>query len=206
MKSVSSARKPATWHDTVCISDVSTVTIMDMLLGTALIRYCHQVHPHTTGTIPQVDMTDHHLDIIATPDIPTVMIGTGTDLNALDPTHITSDTGVAVTMTPIEVAPGHFTDPHVIVLHATGAQAHIASAMIHHIADPHHVGISAEMTVNPELINPASKITNPHRNHLPVHSQHPGNLRIENTSRLQLMTFPQSITALMNKTVIERMI
>ena len=71
MKSVSNARKPATWHDTVPISDVLTVTTMDMLLWIALIKYCPQVHQHNAGPIPLVDVTDHHLGIIATPGIPT---------------------------------------------------------------------------------------------------------------------------------------
>ena len=152
MTSVSNARKLATWHDTVPISDVLTVTTMDMLPWIALIKYHLQVHQHTAGTIPLVDMTDHHVDIIATPGIPTMIIGTDTGLIVLDPTHITVDTGVAVTMTPIEVTPDHFTGPHIIVLHATGAQAHITTAAIHHITDPHPVGISPEMTANPELI------------------------------------------------------
>ena len=69
MTSVSNARKLATWHDTVPISDVLTVTTMDTLLQIALIKYHLQVHQHAKGTIPLVDMTDHHLNIIATPGI-----------------------------------------------------------------------------------------------------------------------------------------
>ena len=80
--------------------------------------------------------------------------------------------------------------------------------MTHHITDPHHAEISPEMTVDPVLdhTNPASITTNPHKGKPPVHSQHPGNLGIDSTSRLQSMTHPQTITALMNKTVIWRMI
>ena len=48
--------------------------------------------------------------------------------------------------------------------------------------------------------------TNPHKDHLPVHSQHPGSLRIESTNRLQLMALLENIIALMNRTVIQRMI
>ena len=153
-------------------------------------------------------MTDHHLGIIATPGIPTVIIGTDTGLVILAPTHITLDTGEAVAMTPTEVTPDHFTGPHTVALYAIGAQAHIATTVTHHIADPHHAEISPKMTVDPNLnhTNPASTATNPHKGHLPVHSQHPGNLRTEGTNRLQLMTHPWSITALMNKTVIQRMI
>ena len=179
-----------------------------MLPQIALIKYCPHAHHHTTGTIPEADMTDHHLGIIAKPGIPTIIIGIDTGLIVLAPTHITLDTGVAVTRTPAEVTPDHFIGPHTIVLHATGAPAHITTTATHHIADPHHAEISPEMTIDPILnhTNPASITTNPHKGQLPVHSQHPGNLGIDSASRLQLMTHPWSITALMNKTVIQRMI
>ena len=135
-----------------------------------------------------------------------MIIGTDTDSVTLNLTDITLDTGVTVTMTPAEAIQDHFIGPHIIALHATGAQAHITTTATHHIADPHHAEISPEMTVDPEHINPASTTTNPHKDHLPVHSQHPGSLRIEGTSRSQLMIHPQSITALMSRTVIQRMI
>ena len=89
---------------------------------------------------------------------------------------------------------------------ATGAPAHTTTAKIHQITDPHHAGISPKMTVDPAHINPTNTITNPHKDHLPVHNQHPGSPRIESTNRLQLMTHPQNIIALMNRTVIQRMI
>ena len=109
-------------------------------------------------------------------------------------------------MTLTEVVLDHFTGPHSIALHATGAPAHTATTETHHIGDPHHAGISPKMTVDPEHINPTNTIPNPHRDHLPVHNQHPGSLRIESTNRLQLMIHPQNIIALMNRTVIQRMI
>ena len=62
------------------------------------------------------------------------------------------------------------------------------------------------MTVDPEQINTASTTTNPHTDHLPVHTQHPGSQRIEGTNRSPLMIHSQNITALMNKTMIQRMI
>ena len=198
MTSVSNAGKLATWHATVLISDVLTATTMDMLLHIALIKYHLQVHQHATGTTPLVGLTDQHPGITATPGIPTMIIGTDTDSVILDPTHITLDTGVTVTMTPTEVAPDHFTCRHII--------AHITTAATHHNVDPHHAGISPEMLVDPECINPTSTTTNLHKDHLPVHSQHPGSFRTESTNRLQLMIHPQSITALMSKTVIQRMI
>ena len=151
------------------ISDALTVTIMNTLQQIALTKYHLQAHQHDIGTTPLVGMTDQHLRIIATPGIPTMTIGTGTDSVNLDLTHITLDIGATVAVILTEVIPDHFTGHHALALHATGAQAHTATAETHHIADPHHAGISPEMT-----INPTSTITNLHKDHLPVHNQHPG--------------------------------
>ena len=95
MTSVSNVRKPATWHATAPISDVLTVTIMDMSHWIALTKYHLQAHQQDAGTTPLVGMTDQHLRIIATPSIPTMTIGTGTDLVNLDLTHITLDIEVS---------------------------------------------------------------------------------------------------------------
>ena len=84
----------------------------------------------------------------------------------------------------------HFTGPHPIAIQATGAPAHTTTAVTHHITDPHHAEISPEMTVDPEHINQTGTTTNPHKDLLPVHNQHPGSPRIEGTNRLQLMTHP----------------
>ena len=206
MTSVSNARKLATWHTIVLISDALTVTIMDTLQQIALTKYHLQAHQQDSGTKPLADVTDQHLKIVATPGIPTMPIETGTDSVNLDLTHLTLDIGVTVTVILTEAILDHFTGPHAVALHTTGVQAHTATAKTHHIADPPHAGTSPEMTVDPEHINPTSIITNPHKDHLPVHNQHPGNLRIEGTNRLQLMIHPQNIIALMNRTVFQRMI
>ena len=163
-------------------------------------------HQQDSGTKPLADVTGQHLRIIATPDIPTVTIETGTDSVNLDLTRITLDIEVTVAVILAEAILDHFTGPYTIALHATGAQAHTTTAETHHIADPPHAGTSPKMTVDPEHINPTSTITNPHRDHLPVHNQHPGSLMIEGTNRLQLMIHPQNIIALMYRTVIQRMI
>ena len=170
MTSVSNAKKPAIWHTTTLISDVLTETTMDMLQWIALIKYCLQAHQHATETTPLVGVIDQHPGIIATPGVPTMIIGTDTNSVILDPAHITLDTGVTVTKTPTEVTPDHFTGPHIVALHATGAQAHITTTVTHHIADSHHAEISPEMTVDPEHINPTSTTTNLHKDHLLVHS------------------------------------
>ena len=206
MTSVSNARKLATWHATVLISDALTVTNMDMSQQIALTRYCLQAHQQDAGTTPLVGMTDQHLRIIAIPGIPTMTIGTGTDSVDLNLAHITLGIGVTVTVTLAEVVLDHFTGPHTVALCATGAPAHTATAEKHHIADSHHAGLSLKMTVGPECINPTNTITNPHKDHLPVHNQHPRSLRIESTNRLQLMIHPQNIIPLMNRIVIQRMI
>ena len=129
---------------------------MDMFPWTALIKYHLQAHQHATETTPLVGMIDPHLGIIATPGIPTVIIGIDTGSVVPDPTHTTLDTGVTAAMTPAGVTPDHFIDLHVIALHTTGAQAHITTAVKHHIADPHPAGISPEMTADPNHTNPAS--------------------------------------------------
>ena len=61
-----------------------------------------------------------------------MIIGIDTGLIILIPTHIILDTGVAVARTPAEVTPDHFIGPHIITLHATGTQAHIATATLQH--------------------------------------------------------------------------
>ena len=190
MTSVSNARKLATWHAIVLILDASIVTIMDTSQQIALTKYHLQAHWHDTETTPLVDMTGQHLGIIATPGIPTMTIETGTDSVNLDLTHITPDIGVTVIVIHTEAVLDHFTSPHTIAIHATGAPAHTATILTHHITDPHHAEISPEMTVDPEHINPTGTTTNLHKDLLPVHNQHPGSPVIEGTNRLQLMTNP----------------
>ena len=151
-------------------------------------------------------MIDPHLGIIATPGIPTMIIGTDTGSVIPDPAHTTLDTGVTAAMPPTGVAPDHFIDPHIIALHATEAQAHIATAMTHHITDPHPAGISPKMTADPDHTNPASNIINQHKDLLPVRKQCLGKTRTEGTSRSQLMILPQNTIVQMNRIVTQRMI
>ena len=47
---------------------------MDMLPWTAPIKYHYQVHKHAAETPPPAGMIDPHLDLIATPGTPTVII------------------------------------------------------------------------------------------------------------------------------------
>ena len=62
------------------------------------------------------------------------------------------------------------------------------------------------MTIGPEHAHPANTITKAQKDHLPVHIKHPGNPQTGSTNKSQLMTHPQSIIALMNRTVIQGMI
>ena len=205
MTSVSNARKPATWHAIVHTLDVLIVTTMDTSQQIALTKYHLQACQHDTEITPLVDMTDQHLRT-ATPSILTMTIETGTDSADLNLAHITPDIGVTVIVISTEAILDHFMNLHTIAPCITGVPAHTATFMTHHIADPHHADISPEMTVDPEHIDPAGNIIYLHKDHLQIHTQHPGSLRIEGTNRLQLMIYPQNIIAQMNRTVIQRMI
>ena len=165
---------------------------MDMLLQTALTKYHLQAHQCTTEITPPIGMIDPHLGIIATPGIPIVIIEIGTYSAIPDPTHTTLDTGVTAAMTPTGITPDCFIDLHIIALHATEAQVHTTTAMTHHITDPHPIEISPKMTADPNYTNPASNITNQHKDLLQAHKQHLGKIRTEHTNRLQLTILPQN--------------
>ena len=84
---------------------------------------------------------------------------------------------------------------------------HIPLLLRHcHTTDPHHPGVSPEITVDPGHAHPANTITKPQEDHLLTQIKHPGSPRTGNTSKSPLMTCPQSTIALMNRTVIQRMI
>ena len=178
---------------------------MDTLQEIALTRYHLQAHWHDAGITPLVDVTGQHLRT-ATPDILTVTIGTGTDSANLNLAHITPDIGVAVVVIPPEAVVDHFINLHAIAPRVTEVPVHTTITVTYHIADPHHADISPEKTVGQEHRDPTSNIINQHKDHLPVHSQHPGSLKTEGTNRSQLMTLPQNIIARMNRIVTQRMI
>ena len=105
-------------------------------------------------------------------------LGIGTDSVDLDPTHITLDIGVTVAMILTEVAVDPFTCPCVVAHCMPQKLKHIPLLLrTHHTADLHHAEISPEMTVDLGHTNPTNTITKPHKDHLPVHIQHPGSLR-----------------------------
>ena len=175
---------------------------MDMLLWTALTKYHLQAHQCATEIKPPVGMIDPHLGIIATSDIPSMIIEISTGSVIPDPTHTTLDTGVTATMTPAGVAPDCFIDLHIIALHTTEAQVYTATTMTHNIAEPHPIEISPEMTADPNYTNP----TNQHKDLLQVHKQHLGKIRTEGTNRSQLTNLPQNTIVQMSRIVTPRMI
>ena len=153
---------------------------------------------------PLVDVTGQHLGT-ATPGIHTMTIETDTDSADCILTHITTDLGVTAIVITAEAVLDHFINLHIIALCITEVPAHTAIAVTCHIADPPHADISPEKMVDPEHLDPGN-IINPHKDHLPVHSQCPGSLRIEGTNRSQLTIHPLNIIAWMNSTAIQRMI
>ena len=187
------------------IYDVLTAINMDTLPWIPLIKYHHQAHQHTAEVTPLIGMIGHPLGIIVTPDTLTMIIKIGPELVIPNPIHITMDIGVVAIMTPIEVTPGHPTDLHNIVSHATEAQAHTATAVTHHTTDLHPIEIFREMTTVLNT-NPTNNITNWYKDLLQAHKQHHGNIKTEDTNRSQLTIHHLNTTAQMIKTVTLRMI
>ena len=182
-----------------------TVIITDMLPWTAQIRYHHLAHWHATGLTPMTGMIDPPLDVIAIPDVHTMITRIDPDSVIPGPTPITIDIGVAAARTPVEVTPGHSTDLPTIVSHVTGAQVPTTTAMTHCTADLHLIGILPKMTADLDINlenNTTDRPMDPH----PPHKHHLGNIRIRDTSKSPLMTHHQNTTAQMIMTVTQRMI
>ena len=126
-----------------------------------------QAHQQDTGTTTPVDMIDQHLGVIITPGITTMTIEIGTGSADLDLAPIILGVTVPVTLAGVTLDP--FTDPHAAAHHATEAQSHTTTTETHHTTDPHHTGVSPEVTVDPEHAHPANTITKPQKDNLPVH-------------------------------------
>ena len=135
------------------------------------------VHWHATGLTPTTGMIDPPLDIIATPDVHTMITRIDPGSVIPGPAPITIDIGAAATRTPVEATPGHSTDLPNIVSHATEAQVPTTTPAIHHTTDLHLIEILPEMTadldINPEN-NTTDWPTDPH----PPCKQQLGNIRI----------------------------
>ena len=205
MTGVFNVKKLAIWHAIAPTYGAMTVIIMDMLPWTAWIRYHHLAHQHATGLTPMTGMIDPPLDIIATPDIHTMITRIDPGSVAPNLAPVTTDIGVVAARTPIEVTPGHSTDLPAIVSHITGAQVPTTTAVTHCTADLHLIGILPEMTADLN-INPKNNTTDQPTDPCPPHKHHLGNIRIRDTSKSPLTTHHQNTTAQMIMTVTQRMI
>ena len=174
MTGVFNVKKLAIWHAIAPTYGAMTVIIMDMLPWTAQIRYHHLAHWHAAGLMPMTGMIDPPLDVIATPDIHTMITRIDPGSVILGPTPITIDIGVAAARTPVEATPGHSTDLPNVVSHAIEAQVPTTIAATHHTADLHLIRILPEMTADLDT-NPKNNTTDQHKDPRPSHKQHLGN-------------------------------
>ena len=163
---------------------------MATLQQTAPTKFHPQAYQHNAETTTLEDVIDPHLGVTIMIGITTMTIKIGTGLADLICTPIILDIGVTVAVTLTEVALDPFTDPHTTAHHATEAQAHTVTNETCHTADPHHAGVSPEITVDPGHTHPANTIIKPQQDHLPAQIKHPGKPRTGNTSKSPLMTHP----------------
>ena len=205
MTGVFNVKKSAIWHAIAPIYSAMTVIIMDMLPWTAWIRYHHVAHQYAAGLMPMTGMINPPLDIIATPDVHTMITRIDPGSVIPGPTPVAIDIGVAATRTPVEATPGHSTDLLNVVSHATEAQVPTITATTHHTADLHLIGILPEMTADLNT-NSENNTTDWHRDLCPPCKQHLGNIRIRDTSRSPLTIHHQNTTAQMIMIVTQRMI
>ena len=105
MTGVFNVKKSAIWHTIALTYGATTVIITDMLPWTVQIRYHCLAHRHAAEVTPTTGMTDPPLDIIATPDILTVITRIDPGSVVPDSAHITIGIGVAAVLTPIGAAP-----------------------------------------------------------------------------------------------------
>ena len=154
MINVFNVKKLATWPAIVPTKDVLTVMIMAMLQQIAPTQFHPQAYQHKAETTTPEDVTDPHLGITIVIDITTVTIEIGTGSADLDLASIIPDIGVTVAVTLTEVALDPFTDPHTAAHHATEAQAHTITDKTLHTADPHHAGVSPEITLDTRTHTP----------------------------------------------------
>ena len=189
------------WHAIAPTYGATTAIIMDMLPWTVWIRYHCLAHWHTTGLTPKTGMIDPPLDVIATPDIHTMI--TRIDPGSVTPNlaPVTTDIGVVAARTPIQVTPGHSTDLPTVVSYVTGAPVPTTTATTHCTTDLHLIGILPEMTADLN-INPKSNTTDWPSDPHPPCKHNLGNIRIRDTSKSPLMTHHQNTTAQMIMTVI----
>ena len=155
--------------------------------------------------IPMTEVGDLPLDATATPDAHAMTTGIDLDSVALDPDPITTAIGVVAARTLVEVAPDHSTDLPVTTSHVIEVPVPTATAMTHLTADLHPIEILPEMTADHDT-DPESNTTDQTEDLHPLHGHPLGNTRTKDTNKSQLMTQPQSTTALMTMKVTQMMI
>ena len=156
---------------------------MAMLQQIALTKFCPQAYQHDSETTTLEDVIHPHLRITIMIGITTMTIKMGTGSADLNLTPIIPDIRVTVAVTLTEFTLDPFTNPHATAHHATEAQAHTVTNKTLHTADPHHAGVSPEITVDPGHTHPANTITKYQQDHLPALIKHSGKPRTGNTSK-----------------------
>ena len=205
MTGVFNVKKSAMWHTIALTYGATTVIITDMLPWTTQIRYLHLAHQHNAEVTPTTGMIDPPLNIIATPDILTMITRIDPGSVIPDPAHITIGMGVPAIITPIGPTPGHSEDLPNVVSHTIEAQVPTTITMTHHTGDLHPIGIFPEMTADLNT-NPENNIKNQYMDPCPPHKQHLGSTRIRDKSRSPFMTHLQNTAAQMTMIVTQRMI
>ena len=180
--------------------------IIAMSQWTTLTKFHPQVYQQNAEITTLEDMIDLHLRVTIVIDITTMTIKIGTGSADLDLTPTILDIGVTVTVTLTEVTLDPFTDPHTAAHYTAEGQTHTVTDETSNTTDPHHTGVSPEITVDPGHAHHANTITKPQQDHLPAQIKHPGKPRTGNTRKSPVMTHPQNTIALMNRTVTQRMI
>ena len=175
--------------------DVLTVMVMAMLQQIALTKFHPQAYQLDEETTTLEDMIDPHLGVTIMIGITTVTIKIGTGSGDLDLTSIILDIGVTVTVNLMDVTPDPFTNPHATAHHATEAQSHTITDKTYHTTDPHHAGVSPEITVDPTHAHPTNTIIKPQQDHHPAQIKHPGKPRtVKDTVTLAHITDCPTIT------------
>ena len=206
MTGVFNVKKSAIWHAIAPIYGATTVITMDMLPWIAQIKYHCLAHQHATGLMPTTGMIDPPLDIIATPDILTVItrINPGSahswshscNHRYRSSSHHDSHRSHSRSF--------HRPSQHSFSCHRSSS-SYCYCCTTHHTTDLHLIGILPEMTADLDT-NPKNNTTNQHKDPHPPHKQHLGSIRIRDTSRSPLMTLHQNTTAQMIMIVTQRMI
>ena len=141
MTGVFNVKKLAIWHATALTYGAMTVITMDMLPWTAQIRCPHLACQHAAEVPPITGVIDPPLDILATPDILTMITKIDPGSVIPDPTHMHTAIEVTAVTTPVGVTPGHSTVLPNVVSHDTEAQVPTTIVVTNYTADLHPIGI-----------------------------------------------------------------